>query len=283
MSATELLVEFVQTGSKLRIDRENGVIHGAKILGLTSKNRRKYLAAAVQEAAPLYQNVRVNIDHKEGQRSYADRIGTLRTVRSDGAGLRADLHLNLGHPMSQAVLWDAEHGTEGVGMSHNIDAKTSRGRDGTVIVESITKVHSVDLVCDPATTRDLAESTGDNDKAALVAAIAEEIGLPPEAVPELGGGLRYRESPDEIEAYLGSIKQHLVDKGLLAGRPPKLQAFDRADGDEDFLAAIGANRPGGDARFNEAVLGLPAGQQKAALDQALSLPSPNGFIKTISH
>ena len=46
---------------------------------------------------------------------------------------------------------------ENVGFSHNVEAKTSRRAD-RVVVEAITRVQSVDLVADPATTRGLFES-----------------------------------------------------------------------------------------------------------------------------
>ena len=45
-------------------------------------------------------------------------------------------------------------------------------------------------------------------------------------------------------------------------------------------------RPGGDARFNEAVCGALSCQTAAAIDEALGLPSKNGtakkFLDTIS-
>ena len=53
-------------------------------------------------------------------------------------------------------MWDAEHAPQNVGMSHNVLARTSRDGDETV-VEAITKVQSIDLVADPATTAGLFE------------------------------------------------------------------------------------------------------------------------------
>lgn len=55
-------------------------------------------------------------------------------------------------------MWDAEYAPENVGFSHNILARTTPQQDGTLLVEEITKVRSVDLVADPATTRGLFES-----------------------------------------------------------------------------------------------------------------------------
>jgi hypothetical protein len=56
-------------------------------------------------------------------------------------------------------VWDAEHAPQNVGMSHNVLARTSRDDEGTV-VEAITKVQSIDLVADPATTNGLYEHEG---------------------------------------------------------------------------------------------------------------------------
>ena len=44
-----------------------------------------------------------------------------------------------------------------MGFSHNVEARTAR-RGDRVVVEAITRVQSVDLVADPATTRGLFES-----------------------------------------------------------------------------------------------------------------------------
>ena len=55
------------------------------------------------------------------------------------------------------MLWDAEHAPENVGFSHNVEARTAR-RGEEVVVEAITRVQSVDLVADPATTRGLFEA-----------------------------------------------------------------------------------------------------------------------------
>jgi hypothetical protein len=81
-----------------------------------------------------------------------------------GEGLFADFHFNPKHPLSEQLVWDAEHAPENVGFSHNVQARTRRQGDN-LIVESISKVQSVDLVADPATTRGLFEQQ-DADNAA---------------------------------------------------------------------------------------------------------------------
>jgi hypothetical protein len=162
-SMHETLQEFVDSrGVTMRVDRQAGVIRGVKILGLQSRNGRSYLPAALAGAVALYEGAKVNINHPkgspEGPRDYQDRIGVVRGVAlREGEGLFADLHFNPAHALAGQLTWDAEHQPENVGFSHNVQGRVKR--DGQrMVVEAITKVQSVDLVADPATTRGLFES-----------------------------------------------------------------------------------------------------------------------------
>ena len=171
----ELLQEFVSSrGVDMRVDRNAGIIRGVKLLGLTSRNGRKYLPAALTQAAGLYEDAKVNVNHPKGNplasRDYRDRLGSIRNVRvREGEGLFGDLHFNPKHALAEQLLWDATHAPENVGFSHNVQARTSR-QGGQTTVEAILQVQSVDLVADPATTRGLYESgtgnDGDGEKAA---------------------------------------------------------------------------------------------------------------------
>jgi hypothetical protein len=160
---SEVIQEFVTSGShKLRVDREAGIIRGVKLLGLASRNGRRYRESALQGAAGLYEGAKVNINHPKGHplspRDYQDRLGVVRGVKfRAGEGLFGDLHFNPKHALSEQLVWDAEHAPQNVGMSHNVLARTSRAGNDTV-VEAITKVQSIDLVADPATTAGLYES-----------------------------------------------------------------------------------------------------------------------------
>lgn len=165
---SELLQEYCDSrGVPVRVDRAAGVIRGVKILGLKSRNGRSYLPAALREAAALYENAKVNVNHPKGHpaapRDYQDRLGQICGVelRAD-EGLFGDLHFNPKHALAEQLVWDAEHAPENVGFSHNVEARTSR-RGDDVVVEAITRVQSVDLVADPATTRGLFESLSGGD------------------------------------------------------------------------------------------------------------------------
>ena len=145
-----------------RIDRRRGVINGVKILGLTSRNNRRYPLETLTEAIPLYQNAKVNLNHPDGNptepRRYQDRFGLVRNVRIvENEGLFADFHFNPKHLYAEQLLWDAENTPENVGFSHNIEAEVVQEND-MMIVQKILAVRSVDLVADPATTQGLFES-----------------------------------------------------------------------------------------------------------------------------
>jgi hypothetical protein len=162
-ATTETLQEFVDSrGLPLRADKTKGVIYGVKILGGQSRNGRLYPSETLSQAAGLYEEAKVNVNHPKGDpnapRDYQDRIGTVRNVvaRRD-EGLFADFHFNPKHVLAEQLLWDAEHSPENVGFSHNVEARVARQGD-RVVVEAITRVRSVDLVADPATTRGLFES-----------------------------------------------------------------------------------------------------------------------------
>lgn len=161
----ELLQELVDSrGTAMRIDREKSVIRGVKLLGLRSRNGRIYRPEALSQAAALYEGAKVNLNHPKGHplaaRDYQDRLGTIHNValRADD-GLYGDLHFNPKHALAEQLLWDAEHAPQNLGLSHNVQARTSRQGD-QLVVEAILKVQSVDLVADPATTHGLFEAAG---------------------------------------------------------------------------------------------------------------------------
>lgn len=157
------ILEYTQAGTGVRLDREQGILHDVKILGLASLNARSYAPAALERARNLYENAKVNVNHPKGNplspRDYQDRLGSIQNVVfRDNDGLYADFYFNPRHPLAEQLMWDAEHAPGNVGFSHNILARTAQQQDGTLLVEEITAVRSVDLVADPATTHGLFES-----------------------------------------------------------------------------------------------------------------------------
>lgn len=146
-----------------RVDRVRGIVSGVKIIGLRSRHGYDYTPEALRAAIPLYEGIKVNIDHPDRKspgaaRSYADRFGKLVNVRFvSGQGLVGDFHYNTQHALADQFAWDAENNPNACGFSHNA-AGSVVNRNGTQVCESIDSVRSVDLVADPATTASLFES-----------------------------------------------------------------------------------------------------------------------------
>jgi hypothetical protein len=173
----ETIQEFFDSrGVTMRVDRAAGIIRGVKILGLESRNGRVYTPAALNDSLALYEGAKVNVNHPKGHpqapRDYQDRIGVIRgVIFRDNEGLFGDLHYNPAHALAEQLAWDAEHAQENVGFSHNVQARTSQ-RGQRLVVEAITRVQSVDLVADPATTRGLFESQAPVAAAGEIAPVA---------------------------------------------------------------------------------------------------------------
>lgn len=151
--------------SPLRVDRDAGVIHGVKVLGWNSSNKRRYQKEAVERAVRrgLYEGVRVYIDHqKPGDttpRSSRDFIGVLRGAKVGEDGVHADLHYNRKSHFVEEVLEDVERGLGGYGLSHEAEAGDCEYRDGVQVITEIAEVTAVALVANPATTKNLWEGT----------------------------------------------------------------------------------------------------------------------------
>ncbi|MCA9261772.1 MAG: hypothetical protein KDA61_21290 [Planctomycetales bacterium] len=114
----------------------------------------------MRNAACLYEGVAVNLEHPRranDPRAVADQVGVLANVKFDGAALRGDLRLFKSHPLCELILERAAAGGSGLGLSHNADGDTRR-QSGTLVVERITRVRSVDVVANPATNKSLFES-----------------------------------------------------------------------------------------------------------------------------
>ena len=209
----------------MRVEHGKGVIRGVKILGLKSRNGRTYLPEALAEAVGLYENAKVNVNHPKGSplgpRDYQDRIGAIRgVVVRAGEGLFADFHFNPKHALAEQLVWDAEHAPENVGFSHNVQAKTSR-RGDRLVVEAITKVQSVDLVADPATTRGLFES-----------APAESEGTSTDLVETDGRTALAELTVDELKRHRADLVEALLAEQAadLAKLEAKIDRLEAAEG-----------------------------------------------------
>jgi hypothetical protein len=157
---TRDILEFTSSPAGLRVDREQGVIYGVKVLGRKSGNGPIYPQPVTRRALPMYEGAKVNLDHPPrtrptDDRSVQDRFGKLQNVRDQTDGLYADLHYIRSHPMADVVAEAAESMPDVFGLSHNANIRESLD---TGEVVAINRVRSVDLVADPGTTRGIFES-----------------------------------------------------------------------------------------------------------------------------
>ncbi len=241
---TETLQEFCDSrGVRMRVDARAGVIRGVKILGPTSRNGRIYPPETLAQAAALYEEAKVNVNHPQGNptgpRDYQDRLGTIRNVQArKEEGLFADLHFNPKHALAEQLIWDAEHAPQNVGFSHNVQARTAR-RGDHLVVEAITRVQSVDLVADPATTAGLFESHGDDTPSSTLS-VDDLRRDHPELIEQI-----CREQTEELQslraAEASRQKRALITRLLEEHQLPAADSTDlrsRSIVSEQFLATL---------------------------------------------
>ncbi len=161
------VLEF-SLGPAGKVDRERGVIFGVKYLGPRSSNvgpdglTPVYPMSFRRESQEAYRDAPMFVDHPPedkpwAERSIRDRIGRLEPTEVLESGSYGNLHLNLGHPMAEQVLWAAENDPGQLCLSHNARA-TGRKQGGEWIAEGMKRLRSVDLVAAGGTTRSLFES-----------------------------------------------------------------------------------------------------------------------------
>ena len=166
MTTVELIEAFSdaydKTAGGIRLGEENGcpVIFNVKILGDISQNGRIYTTEAKTRALPMYEGIKVNIDHPDNphkSRHLRDRFGKIKNPRMVGSGMYGDLIFNPHHELAESIKWLAENMPDCLGLSHNAVGQGNE-ENGVFHVGNIVKVRSVDIVSDPATTISLAEA-----------------------------------------------------------------------------------------------------------------------------
>ena len=194
-----------------QVDREAGVIRGVKILGRTSRNHRVYSEAALNQAAYLYEGLAVNLDHPVpaqagAGRSVAEGFGWLTSVGVREGGVFGDLHFLRSHPQADMIAEAAERNPRRFGLSHNAVGQV-RHREGQCVVEAIDKVHSVDIVQNPATSSGLFEAETPMPPIAESALIPTEPGPQPGAsVPPATSPVTLRELCEQVQ--WGALLEH---------------------------------------------------------------------------
>ena len=217
---TETLQEFCDSrGVAMRVDRQAGVIRGAKILGLRSRNGRAYLPETLKQAATLYEDAKVNVNHPKGNpnapRDYRDRIGVIRSVAvRPGEGLFADFHFNPKHALAERrdeenrdereSLWSSGDLIQDLkdGLQRALDGLRNLGRRdgrGQRSAESIRKMYAsvIDMAEEAGYPRDQAETPYEHTRILYQAFPGGDDAV--DAITEAYVRVHYGEVPDTRE------------------------------------------------------------------------------------
>jgi hypothetical protein len=162
--------------SEANIDRDNNIIRNICLLTSESRNGREYLPQAIEQAAALFEGVKAFANHprksERGEvRDVRDLIGKCKNVRYSQGKLMADLFILESH--SGWIFPLATQTPELVGISINAQGKI-RKVNGKDVVEEIVEVRSVDLVSEPAATKNLFEDVVLNDEAGFYTGLTVE-------------------------------------------------------------------------------------------------------------
>lgn len=216
-----------------RVDREQGILFGVKLLGENSRNGRRYKAEAMKKAVGLYEDTKMHLNHPGRKDLGEDRRfetwgGVFKNARYvEGKGIFADAHLLKSGEYFEGIIEAAEKFPNAVGFSHVADGESKLEGD-TEIIESIREVFSVDLVTDPATTAGFFESTMKKNKKITVKQVAESLpegNTTRKVLMEIAessydlGGFDMGEEPVAPPTGEAGIAQQLIDSltGIIQG------------------------------------------------------------------
>lgn len=147
--ADEVLSEALDFSSA-KVDAAQAIIHGVKLSGRASRNKRKgkklqYSDAAIQQSVKVFENCPVSVrgGHDRQNRDYTAQNGVLRAGRAEALGTdkacsRFDWHLNPKDPLTEKILYDAEHFPGNLPLSQEVMQWTEEATSEGVLVTSIT-------------------------------------------------------------------------------------------------------------------------------------------------
>lgn len=166
MEQTTLSEQLQLWNERASVDAGGRLVRNVALAGSASRNGYEYTTEALRDAARLYDEKPVFLDHgadrsRPRDRSTRDLAGSIVNPRFEDGRIRGDIRL-MSTEAGDTLLKLVESGTPGVGMSHVVLAE--RGRDGRQ-VDRIVDVISVDVVVNPATTSTFQESCEDQTTA----------------------------------------------------------------------------------------------------------------------
>ncbi len=156
------------------IDETRRLIRNVALAGQASRNGYRYSEQALRNAATLYLNRPVFLDHAANQsrpfeRSARDLVGSIVEPRFDDGRIRGDIQV-VDTEAGRTFLALAAANAPSVGMSHVVLVRRNSQGD---VVEQIQEVVSVDAVVFPATTTSLKENQHEPDASDIESPTAE--------------------------------------------------------------------------------------------------------------
>lgn len=143
----------------LKVDRERGIIFGAKLLGEKSANGRIYGQAVREKHKGIYDGAAIFLEHAdENGHLVTDNVGWSENIEVKPDGTFGDVHLLLTHKETPTLLERAERRPGLCGISHEVKGDGRIDKDGTLIVESMQGPAILAIVSNPATTQGFFES-----------------------------------------------------------------------------------------------------------------------------
>lgn len=212
----------VQAPRSLKIDKDSGSIQGVKILGSTSKNGRIYSPQALNDAATLYEGVRVYDGHDT--RKYSDCVGKVHNASVVGDSVYGDLSLKKSHALYEVIMEDAENAPDNLALSHEV---MSGDYEFTVIsegkrIDSITKVDAVAIVVDGGTCSSLLE---ENIPVADIKTVEQLKEAYPELISKVMDGLQEAQKGNEKLAAITLDRDNVIkERDELQGKLDLIEA-----------------------------------------------------------
>ena len=266
------------------IDTEAGVVRGVRILGPESKNGRRYSPAAINAAAKLYEGTPVNVDHsrESADRPVADAFGWLKSVEVREGAVFGDLHYLRSHPQAPLLIEVAQRNPNRLGLSHHAEG-TVRMDGGKTIVETVERVHSVDLVQTPATNAGLFESEGamqdgekkpmmeaDEFRAKVMEAMDGEgdMAAKIEALKKILAAMEAPAESPKIEVEMGEGEKPMAESlsKVMSKLDQLLEAFGGIKADHDARSLLESSGREVTRERVAALLAVDAGKRSALLE-----------------
>lgn len=149
-----------------RLSGAGDMLESILLCGSASANGYRFAPGAFGNAESVrsrYEGTAVYLDHDLERglgRQVRDLAGVVKNARLEGGVPRGDVMLtktSAGKELKELFEFSQRSGLKGLGMSHCAEYRFSA--TDKKLVEDVTKVHSCDVVCRPATTKTFKEHT----------------------------------------------------------------------------------------------------------------------------